>query len=218
LLGFGLRHKWSGKKFYAQNLQDIGALTFSRSEGNYIDLGAAYSVKYSNTKLLQTMGWTGVLVEPNVRFHPELQERVDSYTKLVKSAIGVEKGKEILLDAGPLSSLERFKDLDRYANLRKKLSDRDGEYLVEVVTLRSVIAEFFENSRIDYLSIDIEGMDIQVLRSIFEIGIFPNFVTIEHNYVWKSMIEMQSLADQFGYQIVCRTISAQDYWFKRLQS
>lgn len=65
------------------------------------------------------------------------------------------------------------------------------------------------------LSIDIEGSDYDVLSQFFDLKLLPRFITIEHNFDSRQVMEIESLAVQFGYEIIFRGWSAQDIWMKK---
>ena len=200
----------------AQNLQDIAAITFCKNErGQYLDLGACHARKYSNSYLLQQLGWSGVLVEANPIFWADLSTRVSDKTHLLKSGVGIDFGKLQLLNAGPLSSFAGFEKEDTDGELRNKLSTRDGSFEIEVIPAKVIPTQYFNSSDLSYLSIDIEGMDVPVLRQIMDSGYQPEFITIEHNYVQRNVEAIVSIENEYSYRIICSRISAQDFWLQR---
>jgi FkbM family methyltransferase len=196
----------------SQNLQDVAAITFCKKNKTYLDLGAAYPIKYSNSHLLQQLGWRGILVEPNKDFHQGLMKREDQETILLKVAIGIMNGKQNLQNSGPLSTLIGYEDSDIYGNLRRKLSKKHGFQEVEVISIAQVMSDHYSEQNLGYLSIDIEGMDVEILEAILIEGHRPTFVSIEHNFVIQNEIAIRELAKNYGYRIICRKLSVQDYW------
>ena len=207
---FDLRRK--GIQNQSQNLQDVAALYFCMKSKTYLDLGAAYAKKYSNSFLLQENNWKGVLVEPNDEFHSELTSRINEHTILIKAAIGLEAGKSILLNSGPLSSLNGYEEGDIYSRLRKNLSEKNGRKEVKVIAISELLAKEFPDKKIGYLSIDIAGMDVFILEEILINGYRPEFITIEHNFVRGNVDKIMGLAKEFSYRIICQNLSVQDFW------
>lgn len=203
-------------EIYAQNLQDAAAEVYTTGKNKfYIDLGAAYPIKYSNTYLLQRIGWQGLLVEANPNFWNELSNRVDQKTKIHKGAVGIDKGSTHLLNAGPLSSLIGYEDSDTYGTLRRELSGRDGIIAIETTPVSELLRDIGVDANFDYLSIDIEGLDIIILKQFFKDGYRPEFITIEHNYVPSAIQAICDLSSMYSYNVICHQISGQDFWLKR---
>ncbi len=208
--GFALRRK--GIRNQSQNLQDLAALAFCMKSKTYLDLGAAYAKKYSNSFLLQENNWRGVIVEPNEVFHGELTSRIDQNTTLVKAAIGVKSGESMLLDSGPLSSLNGYEEGDIYSKLRKSLSEKNGLKEVKVIAISEILSKEFPDEKLGYLSIDIEGMDVLILEETLRTGYRPEFITIEHNFVPRNIDAIVKLTKEFNYRIICQKLSVQDFW------
>jgi len=203
-------------KFNAQNLQDVAAEVYTQNAQKlYVDLGAAYPIKYSNTFFLQQKGWIGLLVEANPIFWDELTTRVNKSTKLHKGAVGVKKEVKKLLNAGPLSSIVGFENVDNYGHLRKSLSKRDGIVSTQMSPVAELLQMVGANKNFGYLSIDIEGLDLIILEECLKSGFRPEFITIEHNYVKENIVGICDIASRYNYKIKCYQISAQDFWLKK---
>lgn len=81
----------------AQLLQDLWVLfqTYERSNGFFVEIGACDGIFLSNTYLLEKkFGWRGILVEPNPKWHQELQKNrncgITHKCAYVKSGIPLE--------------------------------------------------------------------------------------------------------------------------------
>lgn len=210
-----LKLKLAKEKLYAQNLQDAAALFFSSGKSKYfIDLGAAYPYKYSNSAFLQEKGWSGLLVEANPKFYPELELRTNDLVTLIRSAVGTIPGDARLLNAGPLSSLLGFENVDIYGQLRHDLDANEGPLTVKVIAVIDLFKEKEVEANFGYLSIDIEGVDLLIMQNIFENHFRPSFITIEHNYTKSSIEKIHELASEYDYEIICKSLSAQDYWLR----
>jgi Methyltransferase FkbM domain len=73
---------------------------------------------------------------------------------------------------------------------------------VQVVTLDDILAQA-DNPRIDFLSIDVEGNDLQVLRGFDIQRHRPQLIIIEDDY--RSRLRIYSHLKQQGYRLVKRT-------------
>lgn len=131
----------------------------------YLDIGAFLPVFSNNTYLFYLAGSRGVLVEPNIDLTAELR-RARPNDVTLPIGIGF-SDKEDTLDYYRL-------DMPQLNTFDKERADslvKDGHRLVEVVKARlvpvnQVIAENFGGKAPDYLSIDVEGLDLSILKTL----------------------------------------------------
>jgi len=137
--------------------------------GFVVDIGAANGLDNSNTHaLLQQGGWQGLLVEPEPSQYKALEERYadNMHVRTVNCACGSECGTQKFHIGGEghkqgSTLLSEWKD-----RLEK---DFDATYEAEIDVHVLTLVELFDAYKvpeIDFLSIDCEGMDYQVLQSI----------------------------------------------------
>jgi len=135
------------------------------SKPTYLDVGANDPIIYSNTYLFYANGSYGVCVEPN----PKLAQKIA--TKRPKDIclnVGVTVGESstdsfFLFDNNSLStfSLEQANFLQQ--NTQFKLVD---EVIVNVVNINFIIQKYFFNSKLNFLSLDCEGLDFQIIENL----------------------------------------------------
>ena len=152
-------------KSHAQNFQDIFVLSeigFKRG-GYFIEFGAADGIYLSNSYMLEReFGWTGIVAEPCVEFHADLQAnracKVD--TRCVWSQS--DDDLEFWAASTPtLSTLKRFEECDGNVDLR-----REGvSYMVKTISLMDLLKKHQAPRDIDYLSIDTEGSEFEILKN-----------------------------------------------------
>jgi FkbM family methyltransferase len=155
-----------GKRSYAQSGEDLIAdiELGKKKTGFYVDIGAYHPKLFSNTYLFYKKGWMGVCVEPNL-----------SMGGIFKFA----RPNDIFLNCGvgiDRSAMEYFEFNDSAANTfssvqahknekeagRKLLSKRQ----IETKTLKDILDQYVPKKQgIDLLSVDVEGLDEEVLRS-----------------------------------------------------
>ena len=92
-----------------------------------------------------------------------------------------ETGKELIfneVDDGELSTIDEFSSSDQHKN--RRLNGR--QYKVNTISLKDLLIKYDAPKLIDYLSIDTEGSEFEILKN-FD---FDNFkfrvITCEHNY------------------------------------
>ncbi len=128
----------------------------------YLDIGAHHPYFLSNTYLFYRSGSRGVSIEPDPQLYAKINRCRRRDTNL-NVGIGSEAG-TLLLHIFDSRTLNTFS----VAEAEKYI--RDGHQLIEkrqieVVTFSDVVNRYFDGAP-DFVSLDVEGMDIEVLESI----------------------------------------------------
>ena len=146
---------------YAQNFEDVmlNRLFGDRNEGFYIDVGAHHPYYDSVTKAFYDRGWRGINIEPVKQYFDLLQQERTQDINL-NFALG-QTASELTfyeLEGTGLSSFDR--------ETVQEIADRDDyqvlTYQVPVKTLADICQEYV-TQQIDFLKIDVEGWEEQVL-------------------------------------------------------
>jgi FkbM family methyltransferase len=146
--------------------------------GFYVDVGAHAPIDYSNTYALYQRGWRGIAIDPDPDSISAFQATRPEDTAL-QLAIGSKPGK-IRLHLFSDRSMNTV-DPDLYkktlTNPRKRhLGDID----VEQKTLADVLAEHVPAGRtVDFMNVDCEGVDLDVLRSNDWARFHPKLLAVE---------------------------------------
>ena len=145
---------------WAQNQEDVVlARAFEGvTDGFYVDVGAMHPDEGSVTKHFYDRGWTGINVEPNSAFHAQLVAARPRDVNLCV-ALGTEPGRALLHRVGEagLSSLD-----PAVIDTAKRRGEPVVEEMVEVTTLAEICRRHVRGS-IDFLKIDVEGFEEQVI-------------------------------------------------------
>jgi FkbM family methyltransferase len=169
---------------FAQGAEDIIVPHIFRyrfsleTPGRYVDVGCNAPVKYSNTFELYTNGWRGLNIDANQQLVEECR-RVRKQDICVQAAVS-DSEREVVFHRAK-SHLVSTIDEERLVEWKKhfEFSDDDQETLV-TRTLTSILDEHWpDGDPIDLLSIDVEGHDFQVLRSLDLSRYRPKIVVIE---------------------------------------
>jgi FkbM family methyltransferase len=147
---------------YAQNREDVllDRLFPKAHKGFYIDVGASEPVDMSVTKHFYDLGWSGVNVEPVTPSYEQLRE---ARTRDVNLNVGVSDtpGTLQLFECPPPhASASTFSSSQAEWHRETGLSFDERE--VPVVTLAQLCEEHVDRT-IDFLTIDVEGFERQVL-------------------------------------------------------
>lgn len=193
--------------FFSQFGQDqyvVETLFPAKRGGFFVDIGAHDGVSGSNTCYFErNLGWSGLCIEPIPEVFDQLKENREC--DLICGCIAAEKGSaKFLRITGPgevLSGLEINSPPEHRAWVRNEVARLGGSIVeLEVSCLRfnDLIAER-RVSQIDYLSIDTEGAELDILRTIDFQACPIQVLDIENNYHGDHLIE---LLDPLGYELV----------------
>lgn len=187
--------------YHSQIAQDkwVHSVLGDKSDGFFIELGACDGLMCSNTLFFErTLGWNGICIEPNDNYFKELvnNRKCIVNNSLVYSEEGVEfdfsqchmTGGIIDENIGPFTSAAK-------------------EYLVKKVTttLSNVLDSSNAPAIIDYLSLDVEGQEYNILRTFpFDKYKF-RCITVEHNEPHignEHQMLIRALLEKNGYTFV----------------
>lgn len=155
-----------GVKSYSQEGEDmiLKRIFEGVKNGFYVDIGAHHPKRFSNTYYFYKKGWRGVNVDA-------MPKSMDAFRRARPQDINVEKAisekKEKLtyyLFNEP--ALNGFSKVLTEKRARLNHYDVIDELILETGTLECVLDEYLPvNQVIDFLSIDVEGLDYSVLKS-----------------------------------------------------
>lgn len=193
-----------------QDLFALASLDFKR-DGYFVEFGACDGMKGSNTFMLERdFGWNGVLAEPAHIWHSNLGRNrcATISTKCVWSRSGEMITFKETTDSPGLSTIGDFSSSDRWA-----LERSNGRtYQVQTISLLDLLEECRAPREIDYLSIDTEGSELEILSAFdfsrYRIGV----ITCEHNFTPARKAIHELLASQ-GYARRLEDVSQFDDWY-----
>jgi FkbM family methyltransferase len=132
--------------------------------GYYVDIGAHHPTRFSNTALLYESGWHGLNVDPRPgtkELFGELRPRDQAVEVAIGSAAG--QFEYFIFDDQALNTLSRERADSLTASTGYQLV---RSVLVPVMTLAEVLEEHVPAGQsIDFMNVDVEGLDLAVLAS-----------------------------------------------------
>jgi FkbM family methyltransferase len=143
---------------YSQFGEDLWLADYfgDRNRGFYVDVGAFDPFNASNTLLFYRRGWFGINIEPVpaafARLHHFRRRDINIGVAIDESA-----GQASFIVDGPFSGLDAEGHLWR--------SRERPRIVVPTLPLASVLQEHCLTAEIDFLDVDCEGRELQVLRS-----------------------------------------------------
>ncbi len=196
-----------GTKFsFAQFGEDLVASGLLSAIGvdkpTYLDVGAYEPIRSNNTYLFHRRGARGVLVEPNVALTDKLKRKRPGDTVLV-AGIGIDDSPAADYYVLSDDELNTF-DKEQAERLTRETTTK----LVKVVkmpllSINRVIAEHFGGGAPDFLSIDIEGLDFAVLKTLDFARFRPKVLCVETiiTATFKHNAETLALLAEKGYEL-----------------
>ena len=162
---------------YAQNFEDVMLERIFKEQvsGFYIDVGAWDDVADSVTKHFYEKGWHGINVEPVPIYFEKLQHSRKRDINL-NIALLSNPGSSTLYSI-PDTGLSTFDS--NHASEHSAKGFQVQERKVEVNTLEAVCDQYAQNKQIDFLKVDTEGTELQVLKGGNWIRFRPRVVIIE---------------------------------------
>jgi FkbM family methyltransferase len=161
---------WSKPKYanysYSQCGEDLIVdfilLQFNLSKIKYLDIGTHHSSYINNTALLYSKGSTGVCIEPD----PVLFKEISSNRKKdICLNVGVSESHESTADFFVMSerTLNTFsqEEANHYVSFGKKIVEIIN---LPLININDVIKKHFESTP-DFISLDVEGMDLKIIKS-----------------------------------------------------
>jgi FkbM family methyltransferase len=199
---FPLHCKACGKyPLYSQLGQDLAVLDFykEKREGFFVEIGAVDGIEISNTYLLETKyNWKGICVEaiPD-KFEKLVKNRPNS--KCISKAVFRETGLKV-----PFSichSLELVSGMNDYlgGNWRPTVENNRTVIDVETITLNDILDENEAPLFIDYLSLDTEGTELEILKSVDLNKYTFGLIDVEHNYLEPERTNIRDFLTSNGY-------------------
>ena len=187
-------------KYYGQRETDryIEDYFPEQVQGTAVEVGAYDGVKGSNTKMFEDKGWKTVCIEPNPDIFPLLQKnRPASHN--VEGACAERPSFEPLeiftFESGIESSLTSLKPDVRLIRDYGSAITNSREVDVNVFRLNDIL-EFLIIDSIDFVSIDTEGTELDVLKG-FDLNKYcPRLLVVENNY---EDPEIEEYLKDFGY-------------------
>lgn len=207
-----IRTALGSRKFKSQILQDVFVVShYGLKHGGYfVEFGATNGIDLSNTYALEKhFGWTGVVAEPAPVWAKDLQANRNCTVDL--RCVWTETGATIdfqVTSEAEYSGVTSMLPRDRH-HIKRKFGDCIS---VETVLLADMLREHDAPKFIEYLSIDTEGSEYEILRNHdfdqYRFGV----ITCEHNFT-PDRFRIFELLQSKGYKRVATSMSQWDDWY-----
>lgn len=198
------------KSQYGQDKFIIENIFRGMNYGCFIDLGAHDGTTFSNTYVLEKKyNWEGICVEPHPYIYNDLKnnrscitsDMVLSDSECESDFFYIKEGNLECVGCSMLSSKIPFKHQNEAVEVCKKLS----------LPLYSLLEFYNVPKMIHYMSVDIGGSEIEVLKKYFEDEYINNDVgwrrriismSVKHNYNDAARSELNKILSKFHYTLI----------------
>lgn len=157
-------------------------------DGYFLDVGSADGFINSNTWALEQRGWKGICIDP---FPSNMTVRT---CQMFRAAVDAEGGHTVQFkDAGELGGISNY--MDRWKDIVKDAKTVE----LTTVTLGDILQRAHAPSFIHFMSLDIEGAELEALRGFPFDKYTLGSLAIEHNYEEPKRSEIEHLLKSKGY-------------------
>jgi len=183
------------------------------NKGFYIDIGAYHPIRYSNTFKFYLKGWHGI----NIDARPgsmQIFKKIRPKDINLEIAIGnrSECLKYYMFDEPALNGFSKEiseeRDRDFHFNILKTVD-------INLERLEVILDNFLpENTEIHFLSIDVEGLDYEVLLSNNFNKYRPKMILVETSVISEGLAfdsEINIFLNENGYSLVAKTFRTSFY-------
>lgn len=193
---------------YSQQGEDIMLIKSEilelNKKGFYVDIGAHHPKIFSNTYLLYKAGWSGINIDPI----QEMEKRFKSRKMDINLNIGISSNNKFLDYYSFHPSPYNTVDADRVKELEKEKLFPYKKEKIETKRLSEVLNKYAKDKEIDFMSIDVEGFELDVLQSNDWNKFKPKIILIEiHNVDFNNLGQnpIHSYLTKLGYELFART-------------
>lgn len=203
-----------GEKLYSQNNEELIVRDFFRDRkgGFFVDIGAAWPAKDSTTFYLERhLNWAGIAVDALSTYESAWKRR-RPHSKFLNYAVTGSSREMVTFYRHAVTSLS---SLSKEQSSRWGGEDKLKPLQVQTITLDDLLDEN-NVTKINFLSMDIEGGEPEALKK-FDIKRFrPDFVCIEKGPLKGARSSLLTYFDNHGYERVEKYIPYDDvnWYFK----
>jgi FkbM family methyltransferase len=183
--------------------QDLAVLEFYKykRDGYFVEIGAYDGIALSNTLVLEkTYGWTGILSEvvPD-RYEQLLVNRPKCHCN--NSAVYSKSNMEVSFDIANDSNM--LSGISSHINAHKHVVNKNkSQIIVETISLTDLLDLYKAPSFIEYLSLDTEGSELEILKGLDHTKYTFGIIHVEHNDIPIVRSQLKLLLENNGYKFL----------------
>ena len=200
--------------YYGQSKEDFEIQKYFPNgfTGGCIDVGATNGRDINNTLHFEESGWFCMCIEPNPVFYNQLKNNRNSAINFAISNYNKDDVdfNVVTLPGNNQEAVSALSISDRLMRDHQSLNPIVDVIKTKVRTLDHCIENYYTFDKIDFISIDTEGTELDVLKG-FNINKWqPKLFIVENNYNDK---DIEDYMDSFGYKLD-KKVSVNDFYIK----
>lgn len=175
-----------------------------KMDGFFVDVGAYHPVVFSNTHFFYVNGWRGINIEarPGSR---GLFQAVRPHDINLEVGVSKERGEMTYYYIGPDSPMNSFSR--EFLEKIGMMGQVTNEIPIPVFPLADLLGEHLPPGQvIDFMSVDVEGFDLQVLESNDWDAFRPKFVVVEDTALDARSSEIVRFMKTRGYDVCAQNV------------
>jgi len=200
--------------FYSQDDQDkyLEHTVFKGfKHGTFVDVGAHDGVNINNTFYFEkNNSWSGINIEPLPKIFDSLVVNRPKSINIKCAVCNYDGETDFLSNTGYTEMISGIKDTFDSRHLQRlERENQEHASTTEIIKVKTkrleTILDEHEISRVHYLSIDVEGAEFEVIKSINFDKVFIDVIGFENNYNDTSTPIIEYLQTK-GYTIIRRSV------------
>ena len=188
----------------SQVYQDLFVIFYSKLKKNgiFIEIGGGDGITISNTYLLEKKyKWKGIICEPIKKSQKQIKSTRQA--KIEKRPIAKFSKKNILF----------YENIDPYQSSIKNTKNSVKKFKTSSISLNDLIEFHKLKKNIDYISIDTEGNELEIIENFDFKKYKVNFFSIEHNFNSKKRAKIFQIMVNNNFKRVYKYLSYMDDWY-----
>lgn len=192
----------------SQLQQDLNVINYynHKRRGFFVEIGASDGVKMSNTHLLEMeFNWKGICVEPILSTFDKLKKNRPNSLCVNKAVYNRSDG---LVDFFISNYDELYSGISEHLTVHKTMVEDNKTWeKAQTITLLDLLDQAKAPKFIEYLSIDTEGSEYEILKA-FDFSKYQfGLIDVEHNYMEPIRSQIRDLLESNGYVYI-----GANYW------
>jgi FkbM family methyltransferase len=167
--------------------QDLEVVSFydEKKDGYFIEIGASDGIYLSNTYLLEIQyNWKGICVEPIPEKYIKL---IENRPNSICYDNAIYHSSDIIMDFDIANNFDVLSGISIYLgdveHLKKEIDKNKSTIKVKTLSLNDLLEQSNAPTFIEYLSLDTEGSEYEILKPFNFKKYTFGLIHVEHNYV-----------------------------------
>jgi len=166
-----------------QLFQDLWALyeLDGKRGGYFVEFGATNGITMSNSHVLEHhYGWQGIVAEPNPDYHERLGRERNCH--ISHKCVYSRSGATMTFLCTEKAMFSRLAEINPDDHNEETMRANHREVAVETISLNDLLDEYGAPDEIDYMSVDTEGSELEILKAFDFDRRRVKLFTVEHNF------------------------------------